>query len=255
METLTARQQSILNRVIDTHIDTGQPVGSRTITEGYRENYHASFSPATVRFEMGILEEHGYLTHPHTSSGRIPTDRGYRYYVDHDLYYENVPRHIFRGLAQEALAAAREEFDSLMERASRALSARSGEMSLILVSGESSGPRLFLQGSARLLEKPEFQDVKKARGLFQILEEKNSLADWLSRRAAEEKISVSIGRENESEALSDCTVVTMPYTLRGRRLGTVAVLGPRRMRYSRTLPLVAEMAKLLERVLDRRNLE
>ncbi|MBI3312924.1 MAG: hypothetical protein HYZ83_01625 [Candidatus Omnitrophica bacterium] len=252
METLSARQQSILNRVVDTHIETGQPVGSRTITEGYRESYHATFSPATVRFEMGILEEQGYLTHPHTSSGRIPTDRGYRYYVDHSLQYETMPKHVFSDLAEESWIG-HEEFDSLLERASRLLSSWSQEMGLILISPELSNARLFVQGSARILEKPEFQDVEKVRNLFEILEEKKILVSWLSRQTAQEKISVSIGSENEAAALKDCAVVMMPCMTGGRKLGAVAVLGPKRMRYSRALPLVAEMAKLLERVLDRRN--
>ncbi|MBI3307520.1 MAG: hypothetical protein HYZ84_06930 [Candidatus Omnitrophica bacterium] len=254
METLTARQQSILNRVIDTHIQTGQPVGSRTITEGYRENYRTSFSPATVRGEMGLLEEQGYLTHPHTSSGRIPTDRGYRYYVDHDLQYENLPQHIFRELTGRPLTVS-EELDFFLERVSKALSSWSQEMGLILMIDESSNPRIFLQGSARILEKPEFQDVKKARNLFEMLEEKKAVANWLSRRTADEKISVSIGRENESEAMNDCAVVAMPCRIHRRWAGAVAVLGPRRMRYARTLPLVASMAKLVEEMFDQRSLE
>ncbi|MBI4711029.1 MAG: hypothetical protein HY767_00985, partial [Candidatus Omnitrophica bacterium] len=84
METLSLRQNDILRGVIETHIETTQPVGSRSIAE----KYAISFSPATIRHEMGALEEMGYLTHPHTSSGRLPTDHGYRYYLDHTSFEE-----------------------------------------------------------------------------------------------------------------------------------------------------------------------
>ncbi len=75
---LDKRDREILKAVIRNYIDTGEPVGSRTIAKLHPEG----LSPATVRNIMADLEEAGYLTHPHTSAGRVPTDRGYRYYVD-----------------------------------------------------------------------------------------------------------------------------------------------------------------------------
>jgi heat-inducible transcriptional repressor len=78
---LTPRQEEILARVVESYVATGAPVGSRTLVE--REGIAAS--PSTVRFELAVLEEQGLLTHPHTSAGRIPTDPGYRYYVDRVL--------------------------------------------------------------------------------------------------------------------------------------------------------------------------
>jgi heat-inducible transcriptional repressor len=78
---LTARQEEILARVVDEHIATGAPVGSKTLVEGGR----LGVSSSTVRNELAVLEELGLLTHPHTSAGRIPTDLGYRFYVDRIL--------------------------------------------------------------------------------------------------------------------------------------------------------------------------
>ena len=75
---LSARQREILLRVVEEYVATGQPVGSKNLVE--RAGMHVS--PATVRAELAELERLGLLTHPHTSAGRIPTDRGYRYYVD-----------------------------------------------------------------------------------------------------------------------------------------------------------------------------
>ena len=78
---LTARQEEIFARVVDEHIATGAPVGSKTLVE----RGGLAVSPSTVRNELAVLEELGLLTHPHTSAGRIPTDLGYRLYVDRIL--------------------------------------------------------------------------------------------------------------------------------------------------------------------------
>ncbi|HLI14764.1 MAG TPA: heat-inducible transcriptional repressor HrcA [Acidimicrobiales bacterium] len=77
-EVLDARKAAILRRVVAEHIESGQPVGSAHIV---REGA-VDVSPATVRADMAALEREGYLTHPHTSAGRIPTDKGYRFFVD-----------------------------------------------------------------------------------------------------------------------------------------------------------------------------
>ncbi len=78
---LTRRQEEILSRVVEAYVATGCPVGSKTLVERAR----IDASPSTVRNELAVLEEHGLLTHPHTSAGRVPTDFGYRRYVDRVL--------------------------------------------------------------------------------------------------------------------------------------------------------------------------
>jgi len=79
MADLSPRQQTILGLVVKHYIATAQPVGSRTLLESYVD---LQVSSATIRNEMAVLEELGYLTHPHTSAGRVPTDKGYRYFVE-----------------------------------------------------------------------------------------------------------------------------------------------------------------------------
>src|SRR5579875_1693558 len=75
---LTERQRTILRRVVEEFVGTGQPVGSKTLVE--RSDLRVSAS--TVRAELAELEQRGLLTHPHTAAGRVPTERGYRYYAD-----------------------------------------------------------------------------------------------------------------------------------------------------------------------------
>ncbi len=84
---LTPRRQMILGLVVRAYIETAQPVGSKAIVERYGLKY----SPATIRNELAMLEEMGYLTHPHTSAGRVPTEEGYRYFVEHLLGEVELP--------------------------------------------------------------------------------------------------------------------------------------------------------------------
>ena len=76
---ITTRQAEVLRMVVETHVSHGQPVGSKWLAE----QANLPWRPSTIRAELAKLEELGLLQHPHTSAGRVPTDRGYRYYVDH----------------------------------------------------------------------------------------------------------------------------------------------------------------------------
>ncbi len=254
METLTPRQQRILNGVINVHIESAQPVSSKLVTERYR----LQFSPATVRHEMGLLEEMGYLTHPHISSGRVPTDQGYRYYVDCD-FEEVLSSSYFLERLKEGLTDAAKEIESFAEKVSGMLSSFSEEAALVMVPDppvedfkKAKRHRLFLQGSAYILEKPEFQDLEKLRSLFRTFEEKIKLMDWLAENTYEHEVSISIGREYQPEALWDCSVISIRYGARGKSLGTLAIVGPRRMRYSRTVPLVRQAAQFIRQTLEQK---
>jgi transcriptional regulator of heat shock response len=254
MEPVTDRQKEILNHVVDAHIESAQPVGSRLLTERFK----LSFSPATVRHEMGVLEDMGYLIQPHTSSGRIPTDFGYRYYVDHGIKQEVLSRSLLCAL-KERLFAASQEMESFAETVSRLLSSLLEEVSLMLIPDppeeafESAKRRkLLLQGTTYLFEKPEFRDFEKIRVLFKAFDEKVILMNWLSRRSLEEEIAITIGHENEPEELHDCSVVSARYAVEGKKGGTIAVVGPCRMKYSRTVSIIGEIARLMGDVLHAR---
>ncbi len=111
---LTARQQDILARVIAEYVETGQPVGSRSLVE----RSELSVSPSTVRNDLAELEAKGLLTHPHTSAGRIPTQQGYRFYAD-ELLARQDPR---PGAFPLDLSELRREIDSALEATSEMLS-------------------------------------------------------------------------------------------------------------------------------------
>ncbi len=254
METLSRRQDTILCGVVETHIETSQPVGSRLIAE----KYAFSFSPATIRNEMGSLEEQGYLTHPHTSSGRVPTDRGYRYYLDHTPFEQVLPQEYFDKVTEELSPTAEDVRVGLFwDRVSSFLSSMSQEVSLALLpfsrplsSENEEGLQISLQGLAHILEKPEFQDVRKARTLLQAFEEKVALTRWVLRNASTEHVSVSVGHEHAHEALEDCAIVTARYAVGEDRQGAIAILGPKRMLYRKIIPLVSRMAHVVGTLIE-----
>ncbi|MBN1688802.1 MAG: hypothetical protein JW893_06845 [Candidatus Omnitrophica bacterium] len=252
---LSTRQQSILNRVVDAYIETAQPVGSRLITELYQRLYRSSYSPATVRHEMGRLEELGYLTHPHTSAGRIPTDLGYRYYVDHGLSLENLPDELL-GDVEEQLKGIGNGVDSVADRVASLLTALSGEISLVLfpvvrnrVSDTEKTYSLVIMGTSRILEKPEFQDIQKVKRVFKALDEKKEMVEWISSRIPKEGVQISIGRENEQNAFWECTMISTRCSVGKGCEGTMALFGPKRMRYGRLIPLLKQVSRLMNWVL------
>lgn len=252
METLSLRQNNILRGVIETHIETTQPVGSRSIAE----KYAISFSPATIRHEMGALEEMGYLSHPHTSSGRLPTDHGYRYYLDHTPFEDYSEEPLNRLKEDLVPAAGPQGLGEFLEQVSLLLSSLSQEVGLTMMPGTEaqalSRPgrtRLALQGLPYILEKPEFQDVRKVRNLLGVFEEKVTLTRWVLKHADPEHVSVSVGHEHSQEALEDCSIVAARYDAGENRRGVIAILGPKRMAYRQIIPLVSRMAVVVGGIL------
>lgn len=101
---LTERRKKLLQYIVEEHVQTAQPVGSGTL----REKYNLSVSSATIRNEMAALEAEGYVTHPHTSAGRVPTDAGYRYYVEALMREERIPEEAQQTIRHQFHQAARE---------------------------------------------------------------------------------------------------------------------------------------------------
>ena len=247
---LSPRQQSVLNRVVDLYIETAQPVGSRQITEAYTEVYNRSYSPATVRHEMGVLETLGYLTHPHTSAGRTPTDRGYRYYVDHSLREDSPAQAIFHEAA-EKLVPSLGAVEDLGEKISEILSKISAQVSVVLVPDENrKRTRAFVQGASSLLDQPEFQNTQSVQPLLKIFENRENLPACLPSANQSGSFSIAIGEENSIQALKQCSVVASSYFLDSGRSGMLALIGPRRMKYSRLVPLIVRMGRLVENLLQ-----
>src|SRR5437588_3464012 len=126
-----SRRQAVLSTIIREHLITGEAIGSHTISESFA---HATgWSSATIRNVMGELEEFGFLEQPHTSAGRIPTDKGYRYYVDNMLADERVSKADLRAIERIVFADdPQTRPDRLMEKASHVLSQLSENVGIVV---------------------------------------------------------------------------------------------------------------------------
>lgn len=257
MYKLTERQNIILRSVVETHIETAQPVGSRAVID--RGNLQAS--SATVRSELGYLGEVGYLNQVHISSGRVPTDTGYRYYVNCLMNVQN--RSGFDAEMADALFAISqrvEEADDFVEQATEFLSRLTQQTSMIcavnphntLVRYARLGIRnskIYLQGTSCILDQPEFQDIQKAKPVLRAFDEKNELIKCFDDEVEEERITIKIGQENRPCAFHDCTVIAKRYYVSGENAGTIAVVGPKRISYMFAVPVVSRMAEMVGAIL------
>jgi heat-inducible transcriptional repressor len=337
---LTPRQELLLAKVIDDFAATGQPVGSKSLAA----DPEVSAGASTVRNELAVLEEQGLLAHPHTSAGRVPTDAGYRYFVDNLLTEP-------RGTALEparrgmALTLARREVDEAMRLTSETLSQVTDLLAIVsappiqtttirhvevlllqpqvlmvviitstggvskrvftydrpvdpgladwaasylneeLVGtglgartlrarltdptlpptersfleglapaftqlAETAEDSLYVEGTARLLSEHRFQDVSQLNALLDMLERRVSLLGVLSAALDQRDLYVRIGRENETPALRQLSLVAANYGLPQRNLGTVSVIGPTRMDYATAIGAVRFAALQLSRFVE-----
>jgi heat-inducible transcriptional repressor len=338
---LSDRQRMILTAIVDDYIRSAEPVGSRSISK----RSGVSYSPATIRNEMADLEELGLLEQPHTSAGRIPSNKGYRYYVDHLLSPGGVQEEDVRKI-RNYFAEKMIHWEDVIEEAAKILSQMTSYTSMVLgpeifstslkhfqlvsinentavaivvtntghvehrpvevpegidiydlgkvvnmlndkLHGvkfhriksvlhneiakelnryvdrceevlqileqtlvDQKDPRVFLTGASNMLSQPEFKDVNKAKNILDTLEGTSNIVHILNNDS--NGIQVKIGTENDLEAISQCSVVTATYSIDGQSLGTIGILGPTRMEYSKVIGLLDFLAKDLNSMMYRK---
>ena len=337
------RKQKVLMAIVQDFIATAEPVGSRTIAKKYK----LGVSPATIRNEMADLEEQGYIEQPHTSAGRIPSQQGYRYYVDYlmkrkELSVEeealisnqfekkvkdvgqviqkaglllsqitqyasmimppqigtNSFKHIQlismhpsramvivvmdNGMLHHRVIEVPEGITSNdMETISGVLNAKlqgltmeSIKMTLmkeiylelamhkhildlameliqdiLLLKTED---KIYLGGVFNMLNQPEFHNIEKVKTLLSIIEQEKMLCELLADRGREVGgVTVRIGDEIKSHKIKECSMITAPYSICGKRVGSIGVLGPTRMEYAKVVSVVEFMTKNLSRAMER----
>ena len=344
---LSQRHQNILKATIKHYIATAEPVASKTLAQQYDFNV----SSATIRSVMGRLEEAGLLYQPHTSAGRVPSDSGYRTYVDRLIVPDEKNDKAIQTILQQELQVAKASFEALLQRAAKILATLSGYIALITfpqninstlrhlqlvkVSSDrvmlivvtdcyqtrslaiespledevdeltidrelellsnflnreltgrslteiaaldwteidrefaqyadfldlllnqlklslqvSNSSPIIIQGIAELLRQPEFSQLEQVQTLLSLLEEQERLspviftlpesADFLKR------VSVKIGTENHLEPMRTCTLVSANYYQDNLPVGSVGILGPKRMLYENAIALVENTANYL----------
>ncbi|MFQ5681189.1 MAG: HrcA family transcriptional regulator [Candidatus Omnitrophota bacterium] len=235
------RKKEVLGATVDFYVRNASAVSSEAVAS------ILSYSSATIRNIMADLEGLGLLTHTYTSSGRMPTDRGYRFYVD-NLLLEIELLWAEKARVIREYKNSRRELNLLLEKTSEILSSLThytGITSFV----SSSEDKMFYRGMVRVLEQPEFQDLKSIKSLIALLEEKRKLLEIIN-QDIEENIKVYIGREIPAEDMDNCSLVVSSYKINHKPRGRLAVLGPTRMEYAKVIPVIEYISEILSDVLS-----
>ena len=337
---LTDRQLLILQVIIEDFIQSAQPVGSRSLSK----KEEITFSSATIRNEMSDLEDLGFIEKTHTSSGRVPSEKGYRYYVDHLLSPQVLKKNEMR-LLKSVYAERIYELEKVVQKSARILSELTNytaivlgpkvkdhklkkieivplneEMAIAIIITDTGHvenkllslpssidineiekmvnilnerltgvpivdlknkiykevalllkqhihnyeaivstladsfttkdhAKLFFGGKTNMLRQPEFHDVEKVHSLLSMIEQEQGFYDLIKQNST--GITVKIGRENQNSALEDCSLITATYSVGADQVGTLAILGPTRMEYSRVISLLSIFSNDLTTLLTR----
>jgi len=330
------RRGNILRIIVAEYIASATPVGSENIVR----SYSLGISPATTRHEMARLEEEGYIIRPHTSAGGMPSDKGYRYYVESLLresrlsqedrmairgFFDEVEqepeewarqavsvltrtlesmalatlphaakcclRHIHLVALQDMLvlmvlvlqagqvkkrilsltdAVSQDKLDAWANRMNdvyggltcQQIAAQGLELSpveeqitevvaqLMKNEDEQQYEEFYLDGLRHLVSRADMMEGRQILGLVEAIEDRKTLSKLLGSLGDVSGIRVTIGDENEEEALHGCSVILSNYGVEERK-GAIGVIGPTRMQYSRAIPVVDYVSALMSELLGR----
>lgn len=232
------RKKRVLSAIIKHFVETAEPVGSQTILVSY--SFHVS--PATIRNDMMSLENEGFIYQPHTSAGRVPTDKGYRAFVDEMVDYEKA-----REEALKALTTIRKEYkvEKVREKLYDAVSLLSKATNLVSFATTPDNPRTFFLGMSNVLKQPEFaQNSVQACEVIEVLERSDHFVTTLSQLNITSEIKTFIGDENILPQTQSCSIIVTKYQKDGFE-GYLGILGPKRMRYAFNIVILEEIKKLL----------
>ncbi|MDO8536055.1 MAG: HTH domain-containing protein [Candidatus Omnitrophota bacterium] len=233
------RREQILEMIIDRYIESAEPVGSRAISR------KLGLSSATIRNVMSDLEDEGYITHPHTSAGRIPTDKGYRYYITTLMHRKNLNEKAVK-MVEAQYHQRVQNLGDVLEKTSHLISSLTNYVGVTMMPGVE---KLYLDGTSHLMEQPEFQDISKLHNLFKCLEDRVGILKILCDSPDDDRLTIHIGKENKSSSLSECSIVTRGYKIKGKASGKLGVIGPKRMVYERVIPMVEYLADTVSNII------
>lgn len=231
---LRERQKSILDAVIQEYIKTARPVASRELTG----DFGIKCSPATIRNEMLELDEMGYLEQPHTSAGRIPTDRGYRFFVDNLLESFELSDREERILGR--IFEMREE-DKFVKEFSRTVSSLSKTFTAV---GTWKEGLFYESGFAEILEEPEFRDPERIKSFVKFTDFLDEgIRDMIrSDDPCQEKIL--IGEENPLEDTGEYSMMISTWQHPRGFQGFWTLISPKRTNYSRQKAIIEGIKKI-----------
>ena len=240
--TLGDRKAAVLRAVVSEYIRGGEPVGSAAVTRRAR----LGVSSATIRNDMAALEDMGYLHQPHTSAGRLPTDRGYRFFVDALPRWPRVSETTRRAIAGFFGHPPRDAEEVV--RGTTVLLSRVTRYGVVARPPDST--HVVLGGASNIVSEETFARRDTVRRLLELLEQEDSVLELLESLAAEDDVAVRIGEENPLAAMREASVVVAPYRLGPRTIGVIAVIGPTRMHYPEAISAIHQVSTHLSRTIE-----
>lgn len=236
---MNARQRKILGAIVREYVDTAQPVSSGILNEKYK----LGVSPATIRAEMKKLEKEGYLYQPHTSAGRTPTDKGYRFFINSLMESRKklTPRE------QEALRQnllVNKEDSRLMPKIAGLLADMSSNLAISGLLEDK--PEVYKAGMGRLLRELELESAEHFSRITRVFDYLDRNIEELFDIVQDETFGVYIGEENPIKQMRGLSMIISGQRLKSGNRGLIAILGPRRMRYDRNIALIEYIRDLLE---------
>lgn len=232
---MTERQHKILAAIVEQYAEVASPVGSSLLAKVF------NVSSATIRAEMAELERGGYIMQPHTSAGRVPTDKGYRLYVNGLVEGDETPG---ERRAERALAA-RVTGGGLPERTIRNAVDTLVELTHNLGIA-TIGNQLYMSGLSNLFGQPEFVGGAQVQQVARLLD---NLEPWLREAAPNEPLSVYIGQENPIGRSAQCSLIISKFRSSYSDHSYIGVLGPTRQQYRDVMGLVEHAGRALEETL------
>lgn len=233
---MTKRQQAILNAIVEQYAEVASPVGSTLLAKLF------NVSSATIRAEMAELERHDFISQPHTSAGRVPTDKGYRFYVNN--LNELSDNQLSEGRAQRALVARVQQAgapERTIRNAVDTLVELTHNLGLATI-----GPQLYISGLSNLFGQPEFIGGAQVQQIAQLLD---NLEPWLREAAPNEPLSVYIGHENPVGRSAGASLIISRFRSPFSDRSYIGTLGPTRQSYRDVMSLVSRAGQELEDVL------
>lgn len=234
---MNSRQEKILSAVIEEYTQTAIPVGSQILVS----KHHFKVSPATIRNDMMALEEEGFLHQPHISAGRIPTDKGYRYFVEEVMKDKELSREDQMKLQKEFLKLKAQN-TRLTKTTAKLLSHMSGNFA---ISGVFDNEEYSDFGMKELMQQPEFKELDDMCQLVEVLDYVDEKFEQLVKDLKVGETKIFIGKENPIAGTANCSMMVAPYKLKSGEKGILALIGPKRMKYAKNKSVIEYVKKLL----------
>lgn len=234
---MTSRQAKILQAIVEQYAEVASPVGSSLLAKVF------GVSSATIRSEMAELERLGYIHQPHTSAGRVPTDKGYRFYVNQ--LNDDTKKFTSMPTGPERALQARVQPGGVPERTIRnavdTLVELTHNLGLATI-----GDELYISGLSNLFGQPEFVQRSQVQEVARLLD---NLQPWLYEAAPNEPLSVYIGRENPIGRSAGASLIISRFRSPFSDRSYIGVLGPTRQSYRNVMGLVKHAGVTLEEAL------